>query len=159
MWTHRHAQPCWLRGKTQTVLVFLWYNFWMWDYRDTQLNHVKICCCWGYCCQNWEWNVRDGFVVLCWQNGWMPVGSPHFPLGCNELVWVCFSQVAAASLRWSCIMEGKDGADLGNLGGQARRQGQPYHQDWDETCCWGPQPDQEEWSVLCLTLFSLMHYL
>lgn len=42
MWTHRHAQPCLLRGKTQTVLVFLWHNFWMWDYGDTQLNHVKI---------------------------------------------------------------------------------------------------------------------
>lgn len=23
-------------------------------------------------------------MVLCWLNGWMPVGSPHFPMGCNE---------------------------------------------------------------------------
>lgn len=23
-------------------------------------------------------------MVLCWQNRWMPVGSPHFPMGCNE---------------------------------------------------------------------------
>lgn len=48
-----------------------------------------------------------------------------------------------------------DEADLGNVGGQARRQGQPSQQDRDAACCWSPQPDQEEWLVLCLTLLSL----
>lgn len=160
MRTHRHTQPCLLGGKTQTILVFLWYNFWMWDYRDTQLNHVKIYVVVGVTAVRTENEMWE--MVLWFFAGKMDGrlwALPIFP-------WAVMSWCGSASAKsllhhcdGAALWRERDGADLGNLGGQARRQGQPCHQDWDGACCWDPQPDQEEWSVLCLTLFPLMHYL
>lgn len=97
--------------------------------------------------------MRDGFVVLCWQNGWMPVGSPHFPMGYNE------SKGWLGSTSTKSLLHHSNGAVYGVKGMKQTWRDRPAgkaspHQDWDGTCCWGPQPEQEECFVLCLTLFS-----